>query len=68
MDKIYQLTTGHPALIQTICYELVRIANMAARKNMTMDDLETITEEQILKRDNSMINIFWTQFCMPLFQ
>ena len=63
VEKIWQLTCGHPALLQHICSEMVNIANMQNRKEMTQSDLETVCREKILDRGNAVMTTFWKDFC-----
>ena len=60
--RIYDLTQGHPALVQLICSEMVDIANRDGKKDMTNADLEEALEKTIT-RNTQAIEIFWSQFC-----
>jgi len=61
--KIYELTQGHPALLQAICYELVELANDEVRKELGRADLEKVLQEKILFLGNAPLSVFWKQFC-----
>lgn len=63
LEEIWQLTQGHPALLQKICYKLVSIANLQRRNTLTMTDLDTVLEEEIFQPANGVIEVFWKQFC-----
>jgi hypothetical protein len=62
-ERIFQLTVGHPTLVQRICYEMVAIANTQHRKQMTMADLDAILEKHIYRPQNGVTEVFWGQFC-----
>lgn len=62
-EKIYELTQGHPALLQSICYELVELANDELRKELDKTDLEKVLNEKILFLGNASLTVFWNQFC-----
>ena len=64
-QRIFDLTQGHPALVQQICSEMVNLANRSNRKEMTHDDVETvinIVDNRILSSANPTISVFWSQF------
>jgi hypothetical protein len=63
VQRIIELTQGHPTLVQMCCRNLVDIANAEGRKEMTMADLEAVLKT-ILIRDQSVLSVFWTQFCV----
>jgi hypothetical protein len=60
--RIYDLTQGHPALVQLICSEMVDIANRDGKRDMTFSDLQE-TLKKTITRQTLAINIFWSQFC-----
>jgi len=62
-ERIFDLTQGHPSLIQKICYELVQIANRENRRRLTHADLEAALRTMIYIRDNGVTDIFWSQNC-----
>ena len=68
-NRIFDLTQGHPALVQQICSEMVTLANTTNHRQMTHDDLDFVLYKNvdgklpILSRETLAINIFWTQFC-----
>ncbi|MCP4405845.1 MAG: hypothetical protein GY801_52175 [bacterium] len=67
-QRIFDMTQGHPALVQQTCSELVNLANRSNRTHMTHDDLETVlhkVDNFILSRENPTISVFWSQFCSP---
>jgi len=64
-NRIFDLTQGHPALVQQICSEMVNLANMTNHRRMTHEDLDQVLREKTLFRENLTIQIFWTQFCAP---
>jgi hypothetical protein len=61
--RIYDLTAGHPALLQHICYEMVNIANTDRKRDMTAADLEKVLAERILDSGNEVMLRFWKDFC-----
>ena len=62
--EIWKLTHGHPALIQSICGELVDRSNKNNKNNVGMDDLKAVIEERILLSDMSPFSVFWLEFCI----
>lgn len=62
-ERIYDLTQGHPSLIQKIAYELVQIANREGRRHLTHTDLDTALRTMIYIHDNGVTDIFWSQNC-----
>jgi len=61
-EQMFELTQGHPALLQKLCKELVDIANKDLRKQMMAQDLEAAINIT-LDRENLAIGVFWTEFC-----
>jgi hypothetical protein len=61
-EQMFELTQGHPALLQKLCKELVDIANKDLRRQMTAQDLE-VAINTTLDRENLAIGVFWTEFC-----
>lgn len=62
-DRIYDLSQGHPSLIQKICYELVQIANQNGRRHLTHADVDAALRTMIYIHDNGVTDIFWSQNC-----
>lgn len=60
---IFDITQGHPALVQLICYELVQFANAKNEKKLKLVDVKKIVNENIIIESNSVLNVFWKQFC-----
>ena len=63
VEQMYQLTQGHPALLQLLCSKMVTIANSDGRKNMCKADLDKIVFDTTHERETLAIYIFWKQFC-----
>ncbi len=64
--RIYGLTQGHPALLQSICRQLVALANQNNNPNLQPEHLEQVLEEKILDFEYKPIYIFWEdKFCNP---
>ncbi|OQW91535.1 MAG: hypothetical protein BWK78_04375 [Thiotrichaceae bacterium IS1] len=61
-EQMFELTQGHPALLQKLCKEMVDIANKDLHRQMTAQDLETAINIT-LDRENLAIGVFWTEFC-----
>ncbi|MCP4693995.1 MAG: ATP-binding protein, partial [Desulfobacterales bacterium] len=61
--RIWDLTRGHPALLQLIGHEMVNRANMQLRREMTNEDLDEILDAYVLLRDNAVMVNFWSHFC-----
>ena len=62
-ERIYNLTQGHPSLIQKIGYELVQIANRDGRRHLTHTDVDAALRSMIYIQDNGVTDIFWSQNC-----
>lgn len=62
-EQMYDLTQGHPALLQRICKELVDIANKEGRRDLTQADLDRVIAEKIIDVSTNEIAIFRTEFC-----
>jgi len=62
-EQMYDLTQGHPALLQRICKELVDIANKEGRRDLTQADLDCVIDEKIIIKSTNEIAIFKTEFC-----
>jgi len=62
-EQMYDLTQGHPALLQRICKELVDIANKEGRHQLTQADLDRVIAEKIISKSTNEIAIFETEFC-----
>lgn len=64
--RIYELTQGHPALLQSICRQLVALANQNNNPNLQPEHLEQVLNEKILDYEYQPIYIFWEdKFCDP---
>lgn len=63
IDTIYNLTQGHPTLVQRICREIVNRANAERCRDVNMQDLEKVLQEQVYISVNGVTDVFWTQFC-----
>lgn len=62
LERLFDLTQGHPALLQLLCKKLVDIANRDQKADMTMADLDLAIKESI-ERETYPILVFWKQFC-----
>ena len=62
-ETMYQLTQGHPALLQLLCEKMVDIANKEGKRAMVEADLESVVHSVVNDRDTAPMSIFWTQFC-----
>lgn len=62
VQQLYDLTQGHPHLLQLICQNLVNYANRDNRRQMTQTDLDKAVE---IALDSGVMpqSVFWTQFC-----
>ncbi len=63
-QHMFELTQGHPALLQELCEKMVDIANTEGKKNMSKTDLDSAVNELVNDRDNSTLSVFWGQFCV----
>lgn len=62
IDRLFDLTQGHPALLQLLCRKLVDIANREGRGDLSLPDLDRALAEAI-ERETSVFAVFWNQFC-----
>lgn len=65
-QHIFNLTQGHPALVQHTCSELVNLANRSHRKHISHEDVDTVLhhgDNCLLSPENPAIRVFWSQFC-----
>lgn len=62
-ERMYQMTQGHPHLLQAICSELVDLANRTNKGVVAATDLELVLKEHILDRDVQPFSVFWIEFC-----
>jgi hypothetical protein len=61
-ERLYQLTQGHPALLQRICKQIVDIANRDGRHAMTAADLDEALQRAI-DQETPAMERFWNEFC-----
>jgi hypothetical protein len=61
--RLFELTQGHPALLQRLCKELVDIANRDDRRDMTLADLDEALARGI-DRETAAMERFWNEFCL----
>ncbi|MEI2769750.1 MAG: hypothetical protein V9G98_03095 [Candidatus Competibacter sp.] len=61
-ERLFDLTQGHPALLQLLCKTLVDIANRNQKADMSMADLDLALQEAIGRETYPML-VFWKQFC-----
>jgi hypothetical protein len=61
-ERLFDLTQGHPALLQLLCKKLVDIANRDQKADMTMADLDLAIAEAIEQETFPML-VFWKDFC-----
>jgi len=62
-EKIFELTQGHPALIQKICYGIVKIANEGGKRHITWSDVEQSLDKMIYITNNGVCDVFHSQTC-----
>ena len=63
IENIYNMTQGHPHLLQSICSELVDYANKEVRRRINQDDLTMILREKIVRSGEQPFSVFWDEFC-----
>ena len=63
IERMLEVTQGHPALLQMLCRYMVTIANTESRKNMTLEDLEQVITNKIVQPHIYALETFWTEFC-----
>lgn len=61
-DEVYNLTMGHPQLLQTICSLIVDIANRENQKEVIKAFVEE-AKEKIFNVNDKPMSIFWRGFC-----
>ncbi|WP_295388650.1 hypothetical protein [uncultured Thiodictyon sp.] len=62
-ERLFDLTRGHPALLQILCKHLVDIANRDGRRAMTMADLDEALVRGV-DRESPAMERFWNEFCV----
>ncbi|MCX7099381.1 MAG: hypothetical protein NTV43_15910 [Methylococcales bacterium] len=62
-ERMFDLTQGHPALLQLLCSKMVDIANSENRKAMQAADLDAVVRAVSTERETLAILIFWRDFC-----
>jgi hypothetical protein len=62
-EQMFDLTQGHPALLQLLCSKMVDIANTENKKDMSQADLDAVIQDVSNERETSAILIFWKDFC-----
>lgn len=62
VERLYELTQGHPALLQLLCKTLVDIANRDGRTGMSQGDLGEAVGRAI-DRETPAMERFWNEFC-----
>lgn len=62
VERLLDLTQGHPDLLQRLCQRLVSIANREGRHRMTAADLDEAVAA-ILVRDTAPMERFWNEAC-----
>ncbi|MCX7099846.1 MAG: hypothetical protein NTV43_18280 [Methylococcales bacterium] len=62
-DRMFDLTQGHPALLQLLCSKMVDIANRENRKTMQAADLDAVVQAIRTERETLAILVFWRDFC-----
>jgi len=63
LDKIFNLTQGHPFLLQLIGYEMIKEANLRSFKFVSREALEYVIQEKVLQENIGVFEVFWGQFC-----
>lgn len=62
-ERMFDLTQGHPALLQLLCSKMVDIANSQHRTAMHAADLDAVVQAVSSERETLAILIFWRDFC-----
>ena len=62
-ERMFDLTQGHPALLQLLCSRMVDIANRENRKAMQAADLDAMVKAVSTESETPAILIFWRDFC-----
>ncbi len=60
--RVYELTMGHPQLLQTICSIIVTIANETNQKEVTKE-MVAKAKEEVFEVNEMPMSIFWREFC-----
>lgn len=61
-NEVYELTMGHPQLLQTICSIIVTIANQTNKKEVSREVVAKAKEE-VFEINEMPMTIFWREFC-----
>ena len=62
-DEVYRWTMGHPQLLQTICSNIVTIANQTNQKRVTREMVVKVKDEFFEKNEMQVFSMFWREFC-----
>jgi len=58
VQRIWNLTSGHPNVVQRLCQRLIVRLNERGDRRLTLDDVETVVSDpDFLRKD--FLNIFW---------
>jgi hypothetical protein len=58
IDRIYQVTAGHPYFVQVVCHEMVAFHNEEERNYMTVTCVDTVLE-RIIERGEAHFKYIW---------
>jgi len=61
-NEVYELTMGHPQLLQTLCSSIVTLANQTNQKNVSQEMVREAKEE-VFEVNEMPMTIFWREFC-----
>lgn len=62
-NELYNLTQGHPTLVQLICSHIVNNANKIPTSTVTMKMLKDVVENIVSDKGLSPTQLFWKQLC-----
>lgn len=60
VERIYQITSGHPYFTQLICHELFSLSQKTGRTVITREDVESILED-VIERGTVNLKFVWDE-------
>ncbi|HOU13753.1 MAG TPA: protein kinase [Anaerolineae bacterium] len=58
VDYIWEFTSGHPNVVQRLCYRLIQLLNESGSRHISLDDARAITENPVFQRDD-FLGTYW---------
>ncbi len=58
--RIYEFTSGHPNIVQRLCYQLIELLDKRNDRKLMLDDVETVANDPGFQRDD-FLNTYLSQ-------